>query len=58
MCLFMFLNCFIPRIFLVNVAQKTFIEIVYIIYGISYKRIQGEGAGEGVLMAFLLNFMG
>lgn len=54
----MFLNCFIPRIFLVNITQKTFIEIVYIIYGISCKGIQGGGAGEGVLMAFLLDFMG
>lgn len=53
-----FLNCFIPRVLLVNEARKVFIEIVYIIYEISCKRNQGEEAGGGVLMAFLLDFMG
>lgn len=53
--LFVFLNCFIPRIFLVNETLKVFIEIVYIIYEISCKRNQGEQAGgnsNGILVEF------
>lgn len=45
--LFAFLNCFIPRVLLVNETLKVFIEIVYIIYEISCKRNQGEEAGGG-----------
>lgn len=46
---------FLVFFFLVNETLKTFIEIAYIIYGISCKRNQGEQSGEnsnGILTEF------